>query len=59
MTEVDAIIKIVTELKSIHIMLMFINTALWLILFCKRTYSRTDEIKEAIKELTDIIRSRR
>ncbi len=59
MTEINSIMKIATELKSIHIMLMFINTALWLILFCKRTYSRTDGIKEAIKELTDIIRSRR
>ena len=59
MTEIEAIMKIASELKSIHIMLMFINTALWLILFCKRTYNHTDGIKEAIKELTDIIRSRR
>jgi len=59
MTETEAIIRVARALECISIILAFINSALWLILFCKRTYSHTDGIKEAIKELINIIRSRR
>lgn len=59
MIETEAIVKIASELRSIRIMLAFINMALWLILFCKRCYSHTDGIKDAIKELTSLIRLRR
>ena len=59
MTETEAIMKIASELRGIQLILAFINMALWLILFCKRCYSYTDGIKDAIKELTNLIRSRR
>lgn len=59
MTEIEAIVKIASELKNIRQTLGFINVALWLILICKRCYSHTDGIKDAIKELISLIRSRR
>lgn len=59
MTETEAIIKIASELEKICTLLGFINVALWLILLYKRCYSYTDGIKDAIKELTDFIKSRR
>lgn len=59
MAETEVMIRIARALESIGIILAFINAALWLILFCKRSYSYTDGIKEAIKELTNIIKSRR
>jgi hypothetical protein len=59
MTETEAIIKIANELENIRTILGFICTALWLILLYKRCYSYTDGIKDAIKELTDFIKSRR
>lgn len=59
MTETEAIMKIVSELQDIRIMLAFINSSLLLILFCKRCYSDTNGIKDAIKELISLIRSRR
>lgn len=59
MTETEAIIRIASALESIRILFVFINVALWLILLCKRCYSYTDEIKDAIEELTSLIRSRR
>lgn len=59
MTETEAIIRIASALESIRTLFVFINVALWLILLCKRCYSYTDEIKDAIKELTSLIRSRR
>ena len=59
MTETEAIMKIVSELHDIRIMLAFINSSLLLILFCKRCYSNTDGIKDAIKELISLIKLRR
>ena len=59
MTETEAIVRIASELQNIRIILLFINTTLWLILCFKRCYSHTDEIKDAIKELTSLIKSRR
>ena len=59
MTETEAIIEIASQLKNIRVLLAFINLALWCILLCKRSYSYTDGIKDAIKELTSLIRSRR
>lgn len=59
MTETEAIISIASTLNHIYGILVFINMALWLILFCKRSYSNTNEIKDAIKELTNHLRSRR
>ena len=62
MTETEAIMEIVRELRTIHIMLVmlaFINSTLWIILVCKRCYSDTDGIKDAIKELISLIKSRR
>lgn len=59
MTETEAIIEIVSELRNMRGTLGFINVALWLILFCKRCHSETDGIKDAIKELISLIRSRR
>lgn len=58
MTETDAILEIVSELQNIRVMLAFIVMVLLLILFCKRSYSYTDGIKDAIKELTSLIKSR-
>lgn len=59
MTEAEALVKIANELFQIRILLSSIDLVLMLMLFFKRNYSRTDGIKEAIKELTNIIRSRR
>ena len=59
MAETEAIIRIAIELKNIRFLLIFISMALWFILFFKRGYSHTDGIKDAIKELTNLIRSRR
>lgn len=59
MTETEAIMAIANELQNIRIMLALIVAALLLILFCKRSYSYTDGIKDAIKELTNLIRSKR
>jgi hypothetical protein len=59
MAETEAILKIASELKGICFLLALINAALWFILFCKRGYSYTDGIKDAIKELTSLIKSRR
>lgn len=59
MTETEAILKIASELRDIRFLLASINIALWCILFFKRSYSYTDGIKDAIKELTSLIRSRR
>ena len=59
MTEAEAIVRIASELRNIHIMLGFIYMALLFILLCKRCYSYTDGIKDAIKELTSLIKSRR
>ena len=59
MTEAEAIVRVANELRNIHTALLFINMTLWLILFCKRCYSYTDGIKDAIKELTSLIRTRR
>lgn len=59
MTETEAIMNIASELQNIRVMLAFIVMVLLLILFCKRCYSYTDGIKDAIKELTSLIRSRR
>ena len=57
MTETEAILKIASELGGICFLLALINAALWFILFFKKC--RTDDIKDAIKELTSIIKSRR
>lgn len=59
MTETEAILKIASELRDIRFLLALINVALWFILFFKRGYSYTDGIKDAIKELTSLIKSRR
>lgn len=59
MTETEAIMAIANELQNIRIMLALIVAVLLLILFCKRSYSYTDGIKDAIKELTNLIRSKR
>lgn len=59
MTETEAIVRIASELRNIRTALLFINMTLWLILFCKRCYSHTDEIKDAIKELASLIRTRK
>ncbi len=59
MTEIEALTEIVNTLSSIRILLAFINIALWCMLLCKRNYSDTDGIENAIKNLTDLIRSRR
>lgn len=59
MTEIDALMEIVSELREMRLLFALINLALWLMLFCKRNYSYTDGIKDAIKELTNLIRSRR
>ena len=59
MTETEAIMEIASKLRDIRFLLAFINAALWCSLFFKRNYSYTDGIKEAIKELTNLIRSRR
>ena len=59
MTETEAILKIASELRDIRFLLAFINAALWCSLLFKRNYSYTDGIKDAIKELTHLIKSRR
>ena len=59
MTETEAILKIASELSDIRFFLGLINLALWCIFLFKRGYSYTDGIKDAIKELTSLIRSRR
>lgn len=59
MTETEAIMEIASELRNIRIILALIYMALLFIMFCKRCYSYTDGIKDAIKELTNLIRSRR
>lgn len=59
MTETEAIMKIASELENIRISLSCINATLLFILFFKRCYSYTDEIKDAIKELISLIKSRR
>lgn len=59
MTETEAIMEIVSELREMRILFALINAALWCMLFFKRNYSYTDGIKDAIKELTNLIRSRR
>jgi len=58
MSETEAIISIAKELKNMRHLLELINFALWLFLFFKRNYSYTDGIKDAIKELTSLIRSK-
>ena len=59
MTETEAIVRIASELENIRTILLFINMALWLILCCKRFYSNTDGIKDAIERLASHIKSRR
>ena len=59
MTEAEAIVRIASELKNIRIMLSLIYMVLLFILLCKRCYSYTDGIKDAIKELASLIRTRR
>ena len=48
MAEIEVLTKIANELSDIHFILALINIALWLILVCKRNYSYTDGIKDAI-----------
>jgi len=59
MTEIEALTKIASQLENIRYILALINVALWCMLLCKRNYSYTDGIKDAIEELTRLIRSRR
>ena len=59
MTEIEALTKIVSELREIRFIFALINVALWCMLLCKRNYSYTDGIENAIEELTRLIRSRR
>ena len=59
MTETEAIVRIAVELQNIRTILSLINMALWFILCCKRFYSHTDGIKDAIERLASLIRSRR
>lgn len=66
MTEVEALQSIAKTfestqltLESIKFMLFGINLALWLILFCKDCHGNTLSVTEAIKELTNHLRSRK
>lgn len=59
MNEVEALQSIANVLESIKYLLVGINTVLWLILFCKDCHGNNNKIADAIKELTNHLRSRR
>ncbi len=59
MNEIDALSSIAESLAYIRSVLMLINVALWLILMCKDCHGSTHNVADAIKELTNHLRSRR
>ena len=59
MNEIDALSSIAESLEYIRIALALINIALWLILLCKDCHGSTRNVADAIKELTNHLRSRR
>ncbi len=58
MNEIDALLSIAESLEYIRIVLALINVALWLILLCKDCHGSTSNVADAIKRLTDHLRSR-
>jgi len=59
MNEIDALSSIAESLIYIRDVLMLANIALWLILLCKDCHGNTCNIADAIKELTNHLRSRK
>ena len=59
MNEIDALSSIAESLEYVRIVLALINVALWLILLCKDCHGSTHNVADAIKELTNHLRSRR
>ena len=59
MNEIDALSSIAKSLEDIRIVLILINTALWFILIYKDCHGSTRNVADAIKELTNHLRSRK
>ena len=59
MSEVDALLEIVKELRNIRMVLVALNIAFWLFLLCKDCHGNTYNVSDSIKELTNHFRARR
>lgn len=59
MNEIDALSSIAKSLEDIKSVLILINIALWFILIYKDCHGSTSNVADAIKELTNHLRSRK